>query len=39
VTAFPKNQAARDMMMETPSPVRTEMLKELGIALNRPKAP
>ncbi|MBV8363882.1 MAG: aspartate--tRNA ligase [Candidatus Eremiobacteraeota bacterium] len=39
VTAFPKNQAARDMMMETPSPVRTEMLKELGIALSRPKAP
>jgi len=37
VTAFPKNQAARDMMMNTPSPVPPEMLKELGIKASAPK--
>jgi len=33
VMAFPKNQAAMDMMLEAPSPVREEQLKELHIRI------
>jgi aspartyl-tRNA synthetase len=29
--AFPKNNAAKDMMIESPSPISEEQLKELGI--------
>jgi len=32
--AFPKNNAGRDMMMESPSQVSEEQLKELGIKLD-----
>jgi len=31
--AFPKNQGAMDMMLEAPSPVRNEQLKELHIKI------
>jgi aspartyl-tRNA synthetase len=31
VIAFPKNNAAQDMMIESPSPIATDQLKELGI--------
>lgn len=33
VMAFPKNQGAMDMMLEAPSPVREEQLKELHLRL------
>jgi len=33
VIAFPKNNAAQDMMIESPSPVAPEQLKELGIQI------
>jgi aspartyl-tRNA synthetase len=32
--AFPKNQAARDVMADAPSPVEPEQLKELHLKLN-----
>jgi aspartyl-tRNA synthetase len=31
--AFPKNNSARDLMIESPSPISDEQLKELGIKL------
>jgi len=33
VIAFPKNQAARDVMADAPSPVEANQLKELHIRL------
>ena len=38
VIAFPKNQTGRDLMMDAPSPVPLQNLRELGIALTT-KAP
>jgi aspartyl-tRNA synthetase len=35
VMAFPKNQSAVDMMLEAPSPVREEQLKELHIRITK----
>jgi len=37
VIAFPKNQAGRDLMLDAPSPVPAQALRELGIALELPK--
>ena len=31
--AFPKNNSAKDLMIESPSPISEEQLKELGIKL------
>jgi aspartyl-tRNA synthetase len=40
VIAFPKNQLARDLMMEAPAPVPPEALNELGLQLRaRPARP
>ena len=39
VMAFPKTQAARDEMMDAPSPVAEDQLKELHIALRRRETP
>jgi aspartyl-tRNA synthetase len=36
--AFPKNTSGRDVMIDSPSPVDNEQLKELGIGLNLPEA-
>jgi len=33
--AFPKNNSARDVMLETPSVVADQQLKELGISINK----
>ena len=33
VIAFPKNQMARDVMMDAPSPVPADLLSDLGLAL------
>ncbi len=39
VTAFPKNQVARDVMMDAPSPVPPELLRDLHLRLEaRPDA-
>ena len=37
VMAFPKTQAARDEMMDAPSPVTEEQLKELHISVRAPR--
>lgn len=37
VIAFPKNQAARDMMADAPSPASEKQLKELHICVELPK--
>jgi len=36
VIAFPKNQAARDLMMDAPSAVPQKSLRELGLAIKEP---
>ncbi len=38
VIAFPKNQAARDVMADAPSPVEPVQLKELHIQVDLPPA-
>ncbi|RMF46742.1 MAG: aspartate--tRNA ligase [Anaerolineae bacterium] len=38
VIAFPKNQAARDVMADAPSPVEPEQIAELHIKLDLPEA-
>jgi len=37
VIAFPKNQLARDVMMEAPSPVPEQLLRDLSLRVNPPK--
>ena len=37
VIAFPKNQAARDVMADAPSPAEPQQLKELHIKVDLPK--
>lgn len=39
VIAFPKNQSARDLMMDAPSPVPPHLLRELGLAIKEPATP
>jgi aspartyl-tRNA synthetase len=39
VIAFPKNQNARDMMADAPSPASEKQLKELHIRVELPKKP
>ncbi len=39
VIAFPKNQAARDLMADAPSPVEANQLRELHLIVEPPKAP
>ena len=34
VIAFPKNNAGRDMMIDSPSQISNDQLKELGIKIN-----
>jgi aspartyl-tRNA synthetase len=34
VIAFPKNNAGRDVMIDSPSSISQEQLKELGINVN-----
>ncbi|GAC1557373.1 MAG: aspartate--tRNA ligase [Vulcanimicrobiaceae bacterium] len=36
VIAFPKNQVARDLMMDAPSPVPDTSLRDVGLALRKP---
>ena len=38
VMAFPKTSSGSDLMLDAPSPVETEQLDELGLALKPPKA-
>jgi aspartyl-tRNA synthetase len=38
VIAFPLNQQAQDLLMQAPSPVPPQRLKELHIALSLPSA-
>jgi len=33
VIAFPKNNAGRDVMIDSPAPISEEQLKELGIGV------
>jgi aspartyl-tRNA synthetase len=35
VTAFPKNQAARDVMMDAPAPVPEQLLRDLNLRLGK----
>ncbi len=37
VIAFPKNNAGRDIMLDSPSPVSPEQLKELHLEIKKPK--
>jgi aspartyl-tRNA synthetase len=39
VIPFPKNQSAQDLMMNAPTPVAPEQLRDLGIRLATPPAP
>ena len=39
VIAFPKNQAGRDLMMDAPSSVPPENLRELGLTIKQKAAP
>ncbi len=39
VIAFPKNQAARDLMADAPSPASAKQLKELSIQVDLPEEP
>ena len=39
VIAFPKNQAGRDLMLDAPSPVPAQSLRDLNIELRRPLSP
>ncbi|HTX56804.1 MAG TPA: aspartate--tRNA ligase [Candidatus Acidoferrales bacterium] len=39
VIAFPKNQVARDVMMDAPTPVPEELLRELYLRSTAPQAP
>ncbi len=36
ITAFPKNQAARDVMMDAPTPVPEQLLRDLNLRLGKP---
>ncbi len=38
VTAFPKNQVARDLMMDAPAPVPEELLRDLHLRHDRPSS-
>jgi len=37
--AFPKTAKAQDLMVDAPTPVSAEQLKELGITVRAPKEP
>lgn len=37
--AFPKNNSGRDVMIDSPAPIKQEQLDELKLALNLPKQP
>jgi aspartyl-tRNA synthetase len=36
VTAFPKNQVSRDLMMDAPSPVPEQLLRDLHLKIEPP---
>jgi aspartyl-tRNA synthetase len=38
VLAFPKNQSARDVMMDTPSSVPDNLLRDVGLQLRQKPA-